>query len=203
MKKKSNSLKISSLLLIIIMTIGVSCKDNNDPKKQIKKLDQIDDLEDDESFAGSSKRKDICLLITESDIREIFALDNDVKIEQKKNRSASCTYKWESSDGNRMFYRVSLNFAKGEKRSKNQIDKIWENQNNTVYKKRELQKISGVGDKASWSDLGGGQLRVSNNGYIFYVSHSIMVMPGEDKPKNTQEMINRTKDLASRVIAEM
>lgn len=196
--KLSRTTKI--MLAVFLISISVSCKDKKTQKDQPKQLDQIEELENEESFAGSSKRKDICQLITEEDVRGVFSLSDNVEIKQKKNRSSSCSYDWEATGEKFERYTVLLNFAKGKKRTNSQIDKIWENQNSTVYKNRELQKVSGVGDKATWSNLGGGQLRVSSDGFIFYVSHSVMVMPGKDKPNDTKAMIDKAKKLAKLVI---
>ncbi|MDN6310298.1 MAG: hypothetical protein ACTHY4_05465 [Flavobacteriaceae bacterium] len=196
--------KITKLLLaVFLINIGVSCKDEKAQKNQPKQLDQIDQLENEESFAGSSKRKNICQLLTETDIRTVFRLSDAVDIEEDETRSAICSYDWEASGEKFMRYSVLLNFARGKKRTNSQIDKAWEKQNKTVYEKHHQQKVPGVGDKASWSDLGGGQLRVANDGYIFYVSHSVMVMPGDDQPNDTQGMIDKTKTLAKHVIKRM
>lgn len=204
MKIIFNLSKITNTLLVVfVLSVVISCKDqeSQDEKKDLN--DQIDHLEDDKSFAGSSKRDDICKLLTKDDLRAVFNLSDAIEIEQKETKNAICSYDWEASGEKFMKFSVILNFASGGKRTANQLDKAWEKQNQTVYKKRNLQKISGVGDKASWSDLGGGQLRVAADGYIFYVSHSVMVMPGEDKPKDTQGMINKTKTLAKQVIERM
>lgn len=201
MKIIFNLSKITNLLLIVfILSIGISCKDQKSGEIEENLNDQMDQLENDESFAGSSKRDDICQLLTKDDIRSVFQLSDSIELKQEKDRDAICSYNWEASGEKFMKYTVILNFASGGKRAANQLDKAWEKQNQTVYKKRNLQKVSGVGDKASWSDLGGGQLRVASNGYIFYVSHSIMVMPGENKPNDTQGMIDKTKTLAKQVI---
>ncbi|MDQ7917943.1 hypothetical protein RBU60_10180 [Mesonia sp. MT50] len=177
-----------------------SCKDEKSQENGKSQIEQIDQLEDDDSFAGSSKRDDICQLLKEDDIRLVFDLSDAIEIKQEKDRDAICSYNWEASGEKFMKYTVMLNFASGGKRTKSQMDKAWEQQNKTVYSKRNMQSVSGVGDRASWSDLGGGQLRVAADGYIFYVSHSVMVMPGEDKPKDTQGMIDKTKILAKKII---
>jgi len=188
------------LMLIFLLNTGISCKDQ---KNQKDLNEQIDQLEDDESFAGSSKRDDICELLKIDDIRSVFELSDAAEIDQDETKGAICSYEWEASGEKYMYYTVSLNFARGGNRTSSQIDAIWEDQNKKLYERHELQEVSNVGDKASWSKLGGGQLRVAANGYIFYVSHSVMVMPGEDKPKDTQGMIDKTKDVAKRVIKRM
>jgi len=122
------------------------------------------------SHFGSSKRDDICQLITEKDIRSVFELEGQVEVKQEENRKASCFYEWSSLHEKNLYYSVGINFAKGGQRSANEINKVWEKQNKSVYKERGLQEISGIGDRASWSGLGGGQLRIAAKGYIFYVT---------------------------------
>lgn len=199
--KLSRSIKF--LLAICLISLLVSCKEKETQDGKLKKLEQTEKLEDDESFAGSSKRKDICQLLTKADIRSVFELSDVEEIKQNKIKSAICSYKWEVSGETTLFYSFSLNFARGEKRNSSQINAVWRNQNDKLYKRHNLQEVSGVGDKATWSKLGGGQLRVAAKGYIFYVSHSVMVMPGNDKPDDTKTMIDKTKKLAKLVINRM
>lgn len=204
MKIMFNLSKIPNFLLIVfILSIGISCKDQKSGKSKKNLNDQMDQLENDESFAGSDKRDDICKLLTEKDIQLVFDLSDTIEINQKKTRNAICTYDWEAPGKKFMNYSVSLNFARGGKRTKSQIDAAWQSQNKSVYKKHKPQKVSGVGDRATWSSLGGGQLRVAAKGYIFYVSHSVMVHPTEEKPDDTQGMIDKTSTLAKKVIERM
>ncbi|SHF57639.1 hypothetical protein SAMN05444483_101648 [Salegentibacter echinorum] len=128
-------------------------------------------------------------------------MNDDVELIQKESRGSICSYEWTSKDQT-VFYTVSLNFARGKKRTNSQIDAAWKGQNNGVYKKWQPKEVSDVGDRASWSDLGGGQLRVAANGYIFYVSYSARVIRGE-KLDDTQEMIDKTSTLAKKVIERM
>lgn len=188
---------IRLLIFISIISTGLSCNHKSDKK------DQKVQIENNESFAGSSKRADICQMIKEDDIRSVFDLSNEVEIKQKESKSVICSYGWEDSGKKYLYYTVSLNFARGGERTESQIDTVWENQNETVYNRFQLQDVSGVGDKASWSKLGGGQLRVASNGSIFYVSLSLTVMSGNDKPMETQEMIDKASALAKIVIKQL
>jgi hypothetical protein len=152
--------KITNLMLVFfLISTGISCKDQNNQKTKI---------EDDMSFAGSSKRDNICQLIDKEDVQSIFGLSDEISIKQKESKSAVCSYEWTAKSEKILVYTLMLNFARGEKRNNSQIDAVWKGQNTGVYSKHNLQKVSCLGDKASWSDLGGGQLRVAANGYIFF-----------------------------------
>lgn len=177
---------INLLLVIFLLSMGISCKGQK---------------EDDKNFAGSSKRTDICQLITKDDIRSVFELSDEIEINQKKSKNAICSYGWRTPGEKFIFYSLKLNFARGGKRTNNQIDAIWESQNKKLYNRHNLQKVSGVGDRASWSDLGGGQLRVAANGSIFYVSFS--VTPKKESPMDTKAMIGNASTIAKHVIKKM
>ena len=133
---------LSVLMLFFLITTGVSCKDQKS-EKNLK--DQVDQFEDDDSFAGSSKRDDICQLLTKDDIRSVFELSDAIELKQEEDRNAICSYDWEASSEKFMRYSVILNFASGGKRTDSQIDKAWEQQNKTVFAKRKMQSVSGVG----------------------------------------------------------
>lgn len=158
-------------------------------------------MEDDENFAGSSKRDDICELMNKEDIMEVFGLSEENELEQKSSHGTICSYDWSINKGIMTLFSASLNFARDGQHTNSQIDAIWEGQNNGIYKKWNPEEVSDVGDKASWSDLGGGQLRVAEDGYIFYVSLSIMY--GNKNMMDKQEKIEKTKILAKRVIERM
>lgn len=189
------------LMLVTLISTGVSCKDQN------TKTDSTVKIEDDENYGGSSKREDICQLFNEDDVRSVFDLSEEVEIEQTESKNAICSYGWWSPDEEYLYYSVSLNFASGEKRTHNQIDAVWEGQNEDLYNRHQLQEVSGVGDKASWSNLGGGQLRVASNGFIFYVSltitHATSLDKNKESPLDTQTMIDKTSALAKQVIKNM
>ncbi|SHF57666.1 hypothetical protein SAMN05444483_101649 [Salegentibacter echinorum] len=52
-------------MIVFILSIGTSCKDQKREESKENLNDQMDQLENDESFAGSSKRTDICQLLTQ------------------------------------------------------------------------------------------------------------------------------------------
>lgn len=187
------------LVLMTLIGTGLSCNDTKDKKDSGVQIE-----ENDENFAGSSTREDICELFTEDDIRSVFDLSQEVEIEQSESNSAICSYGWWAPDEKYLYYSVSLNFARGGKRTNSQIDAIWEGQNKDLYNRHQLQDVPGVGDKASWSDLGGGQLRVASNGSIFYVTLTLTQTTSLDKnqksPMDTQSMIDKTSALARLII---
>lgn len=187
-------------MLIFLIITGVSCKDHKYQEEKVQ-------MEDDESFAGSSKREDICQLLTEDNIRSVFELSNEIEIEQSESHETICSYGWWAPNIEHFYYSVSLNFARGGKRTNSQIDAIWKSQNEALYDRHQLQDVSGVGDKASWSKLGGGQLRVASNGSIFYVSLKLTKTTSLDKdkksPMDTQAMIDKASALAKKVIDRM
>src|SRR5699024_2869961 len=66
--------------------------------------------------------------------------------------------------------------------SQSELNAMWDSQNENVYKDKDMEEVPEVGNKASWSTLGGGQLRVVANKYMFYISLSggeIQAIPGE------------------------
>lgn len=199
MKNKFKFQKTVALLMFFsLFIIGVSC---NDKKSEKNLKDQIDNLEDDGNFAGSSKRDDICELMNKDDIMDVFGLSEENELEQKSSHGTICSYDWRVNKEEPTFFTASLNFARDGKHTDSQIDAIWKGQNDGIFKKHHPEKVSDVGDKASWSDLGGGQLRVAEDGYIFYVSLSIMY--GNKNMMDKKEMIDKTKILAKRVIERM
>ncbi|MDQ7916584.1 hypothetical protein RBU60_03275 [Mesonia sp. MT50] len=181
--------KIESLLLaFLVIQMMISCK--NQKAK-----------ENDENFTGSSRRDDICNLLKKEDIQSVFEVSKELKIEQREEEKAICFYGWKAAGDEFLYYSVTLNFARGEKRTKSQIDALWKGQYDRLYHRHELQEVTHVGDKASWSKLGGGQLRVASHGFIFYISLS--VTPSKDNPMNTKKMITKASSLAELVIDRM
>ncbi|EGV42319.1 hypothetical protein BZARG_2553 [Bizionia argentinensis JUB59] len=174
------------LLFLFLISVATSCKKEEKNKG---------------SYFGSSQREDISKLITKEDIRSIFELDNDHEIEHKEKKSAISSFDWEMPSDKKLFYSVKLNFARGDRRSSSVIDKIWEGQSKSVYQEKGLQEVSDVGDKASWSTMAGGQLRVTADGYLFFVS--FFVNPKKDNPLSKDEMIDKASALAKQVIKRM
>jgi|AntDeeMinimDraft_4_1070355.scaffolds.fasta_scaffold05592_1 hypothetical protein len=192
MKSKFESPKILTfLMLIFLISTGVSCKDQKNQKSQKVRI------EDDESFADSNRSDEICQLLTKDDIRSVFELDDQMKIYQEKQKSnKECYYRWKPSK-KRITYFVSLNFVSGDRRTSSEIDKVWKIQSNFT-KKHNPRAVSGVGEKASWSDLYGGRLSVIAKGYVLNIF--ISVRPEKDSPLGDQDRIDKAKALAKQVI---
>lgn len=174
---------INLILVIVFISLGTSCKDKKSNKKG--------------SYDGSSS----CELITADNIRSVFDLGNNIEIEQTKKLKEICYYKWQSPNGEKLKYTVRFAFARWAEKSATEMDKTWKSQNKAIYKKHNLQKIPGVGDKASWSDYENGQLRVAADGYMFYIS--IYIKPKDKNSMDTQEMTDKAVALAKHVVKNM
>ena len=177
---------IKLLMLIALVSTGVSCNDKNDKKHENKG-----------TFDGSNS----CELITADNIRSVFNLKDGMEIEQTKKLKEICYYKWQSPTQDSLRYSVRFTFSRWEQKSASDVKKTWQSQNKSVYNDRNLQKVSGVGDNASWSDQDKGQLRVTEDGYFFYIS--IYVKPTKKDPMETQEKIDKASALAKYVIKSM
>lgn len=150
---------------------------------------------------GSYDASNSCKLISDDDIRSVFHLNEGVEIVQSENFKV-CYYKWKSPNEEKLEYTVRFAYAlHWEQKSTSEMDKTWEEQNETVYKKYNIQNVPDVGDKASWSDYENGQLRVTEDGYFFYIS--IYVEPKNESSMKTQDLIEKTSALAKRVIENM
>lgn len=186
MKLISKLSRITSFSLVILfMSLGISCKDKKDKDDNI----------------GAHKDSSGCELISSADIRLVFNLKGGIEIEQNKKLDEICYYNWAASGQEKLHYSVRFGLARWAQKGASEIDKTWEEQNETIYKEYNSQKVSGVGDKASWSDYDNGQLRVAADGHIFYIS--IYVKPKDENPMDTQEKIDKTSALAKRVIKKM
>ncbi len=184
MKSSLNSLTNPIFLLVMSLVIlASSCNDKTSDQK------------------GSYDNSDSCELITVSDVRSVFDLSNQVEIEQTKKHDEICYYKWQSPENPNLEYTVRFAFARWAQKSEAEMNKTWETQNKQVYSKHNLQEVPGIGDKASWSEYENGQLRVTEDGYIFYIS--IYVKPKNENPLNTQDLIEKTSALAKAVIKKM
>ncbi|HET7361370.1 MAG TPA: hypothetical protein VFI78_05495, partial [Salinimicrobium sp.] len=120
----------------------------------------------------------------------------DIALKKDENENI-CSYEWSSNDG---WYSISLNFGRGGQRSDSSAQAVWESQSKGIYADKNMQEVTGVGDKASWSNLGGSQLRVLYNGYIFYIS--LMAYP-KDPAMTTQKMIEKLSIIAEGVIEQL
>lgn len=152
-----------------------------------------------EPKTGSDERGDLCELLNEDLVRETFELSADIVLE-KDDDDIICSYDWKVEATNIIFYSVSLNFASGGQRDDAAAQAVWESQNESIYKDKNLQEVPGVGDQATWSTLGGGQLRVLADGYIFYVSLS--AYPRESAMP-TPEMIEIASTIAKAVVDKL
>src|SRR5690606_25694430 len=134
MKKMLRSSKITSFLWVIFLVgLGASCQDKKDVS------------ENKESYEGSNS----CELITAENIRSIFNLGEDVEIKQTEKFRKVCYYTWQSQNEEKLHYSVRFAFARWAQKSATEIERTWANQNEAVYKEHNLQKVPGVGDKAS------------------------------------------------------
>lgn len=127
----------------------------------------------------------------------MFDLDDEVKINQQKQKSnKKCYYDWKPSE-KRISYFVNLSFVSGDRRTRSEIDEVWRVQSG-FSEKHNPRGVSGVGDKASWSDHHGGNLCVIAKGYIFNIDFSII--PEKNSPLDDQARIDKARDLAKQVI---
>lgn len=150
--------------------------------------------------SGAEERGDLCELLNEDLVRETFGISPNIVFE-KENEDILCSYGWTEEDTN-IFYSISLNFATGGQRDAAAAQAVWESQNEGVYKDKDMQEVSGVGDRATWSTLGGGQLRVLADGYIFYVS--LWAYPGDsENGMSTAEMIEKSSIIANAIIDDL
>jgi len=189
------NLKSISLLLIASILL-FSCGENE--KKDSKE----------------SNKLDMASILTEKMVRETFNVGDTVTLEPDLGSSMAknyIQYKWEMDSSEKVlyYYSVTLNFSNGTPLPQSNLDAIWDSQNENVYKNKDMENVSGVGRKASWSTLGGGQLRVVANKYLFYLSLSggkIQVIPGETGTEKVWPKKFRMKkgaDLAKEIVNKL
>lgn len=170
------------LLVLSLLFLATACKDG---KKSTP-----------ENKSGSAERTDLCELLNEDLIKTTFNLSSEVVLKKDDGKNI-CSYEWSVNDG---WYSISLNFARGGQRSDSSAQAVWESQNKGIYADKNMQEVTGVGDKATWSNLGGSQLRVLYDGYIFYIS--LMDYP-DDPAMTTQKMIEKLTLIAEGVIEQL
>lgn len=165
-------------------------------------------------YAVSEKtgRNNLKELLTEELVRKTFDIPNRTEV-KLSTEDYICTYEWEGDPKNEsllLSYRVSLNFGTKKRVDKNGINAIWESQNEGVYKDKHIQPVEGIGDKASWSSLGGGQLRVASGGDLFYLSldsHKMNLKNVKgtmnDHAWSKEIMIEKSKMLANAIIVKL
>lgn len=164
--KHRYTLKKQLLLTLIFSFFLMSCGDKDDD-------------------ASSSSIAEPCNFLTEALVKSTFSLSSDFEIEKKPSYGSIpiCSYSWdikkEEAIGTELF-NVSLNFSTHGKVSNEQAQQDWDFQNETVYKDYDIEEVSNVGERATWTKLGHGQLRVLYKGYIFYVNASYQVMEEQE-----------------------
>ncbi len=137
---------------------------------------------DKDDDSASNIHAEPCNYLTEALVKSAYGLSDDFEIENKPIYGSIpiCSYGWEIGTGT---YSVSLNFSPSGKVSNDQAERDWESQNETVYKEYEIEEVNNVGERATWTTLGHGQLRVLYKGYLFYVNASYVVLePQENSP---------------------
>lgn len=139
-----------------------------------------------------------CDLLHENLVKKTFDLPEDITFD-KTDEYDVCMYGW-ASENTRSFYSLGLNFAPGGKRSDESARVMWEEQDKSIYKDMDTLDVYDVGQRASWSSLGGGQLRVLAEGYIFFVSFYIYP---EEQAMATEERIDKAAAIAAEVIEEL
>lgn len=170
---------------------------------------------DKDDDANTDALAEPCNYLTEALVKSTYNLSNDFPIENKPTygNNPICSYEWEIKKeeiiGTELF-QVSLNFSTKGKVSNDQAEQDWEFQDETVYSEYEIEEVNNVGERASWTKLGHGQLRVLYKGYIFYVNTSYRVMQLKDggpfhEPvvKDHEVMKERAITLAKAVIAKL
>lgn len=155
------------LLALVFSFFLMSCGDNDD------------------GAAANDKHTKPCEYLTESLVKSTYSLASDFEIENKPAYGSNpiCSYEWdikkEEIVGSELF-QVSLNFSTSGKVSNDQAELDWKSQNEGVYSQYDIEEVDGVGEKATWTKLGHGQLRVLYKGYIFYVNANYRVMQLKD-----------------------
>ncbi len=188
------------LLILCLNLILFSC---NSKQKQ---KDVLTDAK--EKVTQLTGREDLCSLLDEQTIRTVFQVPDSIDF-KKKDNPRICSYSWTEEMDKPAYYRVSLNFANKEPKSPEALTSIWNSQNESLYNKeeREMESVNGVGNAASWSTLGGGQLRVNAEGYIFYISLKAQKFEslGGSLISSIQkkESIELATDLAQRIIKKL
>lgn len=143
----------------------VKQRDPEKGREMEENLRQIEKSKGD--LAATRGRDNLCQLLDQALIREVFALQKDVEL-KVSDSGIVCTYSWED-DG--VAYSASLNFSSSKPMSASAAKAQWDKLNAMpMIADSDLGRVKGVGEQAIWGDLGGGQLRVLAKGNIFYVS---------------------------------
>lgn len=170
---------------------------------------------DKDEDANADTLAEPCNYLTEALVKSTYGLSEDFPIENKPTygNNPICSYEWEIKKeeiiGTELF-QVSLNFSTKGKVSNDQAEQDWEFQNENVYSQYDIEEVNNVGERATWTKLGHGQLRVLYKGYIFYVNTNYRVMQLKDEgpfheyvAKDHEVMKERAITLAKAVIAKL
>jgi hypothetical protein len=187
----------------IIIFFGLMLFSCNNKKKQEKTLKDAK-----EKVTELTGRDDLCSLLDEQTVKEVFGVPDNIDFEKKDNERI-CSYSWTVEKDKSSFYQVSLNFANKQAADKEILQEMWDQQNEAVYNKKErkMEPVTNLGNTASWSNLGGGQLRVNAAGYIFFISVGAQRLEpnggGLKSGMDKQEKIRKATVLARKIIKKL
>lgn len=153
-------------------------------------------------------------LFSEKLLRTTFDIDDATEIEGKEGVAVDYKYKWDlnfSTDNHNVLYEYEIYFNFAFDCARESLESTWQTQNEQVYDDRDdYQEISGVGKKASYSGLGGGQLRVMAKGYIFFLTLNSHGTPQSQEAQaqdeylwSTEYKIEKGKELAQSIIDKL
>lgn len=128
-------------------------------------------------------------------VRRVLGVPDEITIEQT-GKAPLLSYAWEGispdPENLQLSYSVSLRFDTLYRQDNAVIDATWEKQNEGLYAGRSMENVEDVGTKATWSDQGGGQLRVATDGYLFYVGVLSYRIPTANPGKSASDWSHET-----------
>lgn len=111
-------------------------------------------------------RTDLCEILDESMVREVFELDEETTI-QHNDRPLLCTYLWDEDD---VTFQLGFHFSPAQPADPDAAKSQWEAEKLIEsYQDSEQEEVADLGDEAVWSSVRGGELRVLNGKDIFYL----------------------------------
>lgn len=146
-------------------------------------------------------------LVTEEMVRRVFRVEETIPItiENSSNSALSCT--WEMSRGGEAMerYQVDFSFAQDQPLGIEGTETAWVEQERTLYADYGILVVQGVGKRATWTDLNGGQLRVDTEKDIFFVSPSSSLINGDEQSDiwDVQYKMNKSMFLAKEVMQKL
>lgn len=183
------------LLLMGSLTLKSCSSDSGSKKKSNNKT-------------AKTKITDYTDIYTEDLIRQVFDVDDDIPIEfEHKEKANMLTYKWETfnEDAEKLQFQVDFNAIDKEKLGTDDIDKIWEKQDRIIFKEYALTNVPNVGNKANWTEYGGGQLRFATDDNIYFITtNSYHLKQGElGTVWDRDNAIKKSKALAQEILKEL